>query len=76
MISFRLLMLDPDPEWAGIEMENLRIRKMMEVLRFMETIGCQRADGFCLHFRGVWDISIVGTAISRMKMSQGTEWPY
>ncbi len=27
MISFRLLMLDPDPEWAGIEMENCMPKK-------------------------------------------------
>jgi hypothetical protein len=27
-------MLDPDPEWAGIEMENLRSHKMMEVFAY------------------------------------------
>lgn len=31
MISFRPEMLDPDSERAGIELENLRIRMMMEV---------------------------------------------
>lgn len=36
MISFRPLMLYTDPEWAGIEMENIRIREMNEVILFVE----------------------------------------